>query len=85
MYVGRRRSGRRRTVPGILVGVLVILNGPAFALLQHQLAAKPSPPLALISFAGVVAIAVGLWILSKWGERRMARKHLETLGLGDAF
>jgi hypothetical protein len=70
MYIGRRRSGRRRTVLTMITGVLVILNGPAFLILQYELTAKPSPLLALASFAGVVVVAAGLWKLNAWGERR---------------
>jgi len=85
MHVGRRRSGRRRTVLVMVAGTLVILNGPAFLVLQYELAARPSPLLAVTSLAGVAAVATGLWALGKWGKRRENRKLLETLGPRDAL
>jgi len=49
------------------------------------LTARPSPLLALASFAGIAVVAIGLWVLNVWGERRKNQKLLETLGLRDAM
>jgi hypothetical protein len=85
MYIGRRRSGRRRAALAMITGVVVILNGLAFLILQDELAAKPSPLLALASLAGVAVVAIGLRMLNAWGERRKNQSLLEALTLQDAI
>lgn len=85
MCVGRRRPVRRRAALSMITGLLVMLNGPAFLILQYALTARPSPLLALASFAGIAVVAIGLWVLNVWGERRKNQKLLETLGLRDAM
>ncbi|MBR7831862.1 hypothetical protein KDL01_01235 [Actinospica durhamensis] len=84
MYVGRRRPGRRAKALGMGVGLLVILNGPAFLFLQYALTDRPSPLLALATLAGVGAIAAGLWALNAWGTRRNNRRLVEMLEMRDA-
>lgn len=84
MYLGKRFAGRRGTVIAMVTGALVIVNGLAFLILQYELTTKPTPLLALPSFAAVGLIAAVMWVLYTRVERHERQELAAALEPQDA-
>ncbi|MBR7839342.1 hypothetical protein KDL01_39140 [Actinospica durhamensis] len=88
MYLGKRRPDQRGTALAMTTGALVILNGPTFSILQDGSATRPSPLLALATFAGLCGLAVIVtapWVLYARSKRRKHHKPSATRGPQDAM